>query len=102
VVGQFEGAVDGRPIRVTEVVVAMSYARTSLQHWDVATASGVMQQWRGWPHRFDCDGDYRSCRPDVTVWPRVSTEKTFEGAVGLLSRVRRVSHTGVGGIVSRS
>jgi hypothetical protein len=67
VVGQFEGAIDGRPVRGTVVVVAMSCLRRSQQHWDVATASGVVRQWRGWPHRADSDGDDRSRRPDVTV-----------------------------------
>jgi hypothetical protein len=46
--------------------------------------SGVVQQWRGWLHRVDSDGDDRSRRPDVTAWPCVSTEKTFEGAAGPL------------------
>jgi hypothetical protein len=43
VVGQFEGAVDGKPVRGTVAVVALSCPRTSQQHWDVATASGVVR-----------------------------------------------------------
>jgi hypothetical protein len=62
---------------------------------------GVALQGRGWPHKVDSDGDDRSSRPDVTAWPCVSTEKTFEGVAGPPSRARRVSRTGVGGIVSR-
>jgi hypothetical protein len=50
----------------------------------VAAARGVALQGRGWPHRVDSDGDDRSRRPDVTAWPCVSTEKTFEGAAGPL------------------
>jgi hypothetical protein len=72
----------------------MSCPHSSQQHWDVATTSGVVRQWQGWLHRFDCDGDDRSRRPDVTAWPCVSTEKTFEGAAGPPSRARRVSCTG--------
>jgi hypothetical protein len=63
---------------------------------------GVALQGRGWPQRVDSDGDDRSHWPDVTAWPCVSTEKTFEGAAGPPSRARRVSRTGVGGTVSRS
>jgi hypothetical protein len=101
-VGQFEGAVDGRPIRGTVAVVAVSCPRTSQQRWDVATVSGVVRQWRGWPHRADSDGDDRSRRPDVMAWPCIGTQKTFEGATGPPSRARRVSRTGAGGIVSLS
>jgi hypothetical protein len=54
------------------------------------------------PHRVDSDGDDRSRRPDVTVWPYIITEKTFEGAAGPPSRARRVSRTGVGDTMSRS
>jgi hypothetical protein len=64
--------------------------------------SGVVQQWLGLSHRVDSEGDDRSCRPDITAWPCVSTEKTFEGAAGPPLRVRRVSHTGVGGTMSQS
>jgi hypothetical protein len=39
--------------RGTAVVTAMSCPRTSQQRWDVATAPGVVLQWRGWPHRAD-------------------------------------------------
>jgi hypothetical protein len=84
VVGQFEGAVDGKPVRGTVTVVAMSCPRTSQQHWDVTTASGVVRQWRGWPHRADSDGDDRSRRPDVTVWSCISTYKIFEGVAAPL------------------
>jgi hypothetical protein len=102
VVGRFEGVVDGGPVRDTVAVVAMSCPRTPQQRRDVVTVPGVVQQWQGWSHRVDSDGDDRSCQPDVTAWPCVSTEKTFEGAAGPPSRVRRVSRTGVGGTVSRS
>jgi hypothetical protein len=57
VVGQLEGAVDGKPVRGTGAVVVTSCSRTSQQRWGVATASGVVRQWRGWPHRTDSDGD---------------------------------------------
>jgi hypothetical protein len=90
------------PVCGTVVVVAMSCPRAPQQRRDVATVSGLVQQWRGWLHRVDSDGDDRSCRPDVTAWPCVSTEKTFEGATGPPSRARRVSRTGAGGTVSRS
>jgi hypothetical protein len=63
----------GGGVRGTVVVVAMSCPRTSQQRWDVATVSGVVRQWRGWPHRVDSDEDDRSCRPDVTAWPCIST-----------------------------
>jgi hypothetical protein len=66
------------------VVVATSCPRASQQCRDVATVSGVEEQWRGWSHRVDSDGDNRSRRPDVTAWPCVSIEKTFEGVAGLL------------------
>jgi hypothetical protein len=91
-----------RAVRGTVAVVAMSCPRTSQRRWDVATASGVVRQWRGWPHRADSDGDDRSYRPDVMVWPCISTQKIFEGATGPPSRVWRVSHTGAGGTVPRS
>jgi hypothetical protein len=69
VVGQLEGAVDGEPVRGTVAVVAMSCLCTLQQRRDVATAFGVVQQWRGWPHRADSDGDAQSHGPDVTVCP---------------------------------
>jgi hypothetical protein len=72
------------------------------QHWDVVTVPDVVQQWRGWSHRVDSDRDDQSRRPDVTAWPCISTEKTFEGAAGPPSRARRISRTGVGGTASRS
>jgi hypothetical protein len=90
------------PVRGTVAVVVTSCPRTSQQCWEAITVPGVAQQWRGWSHRVDSDGDDQSRRPDVTAWPCVSTEKTFEGAAGLPSRARRVSHTGVGGTVSWS
>jgi hypothetical protein len=43
VVGQFEGAVDGEPVRGTVAAVAMSCLRTSQQRRDVATAPGVVR-----------------------------------------------------------
>jgi hypothetical protein len=58
--GQLEGAVDGKSVRGTVAVVAMSCPRTFQQRWDVATAPGVVRQWRGWQHRADSDGDDRS------------------------------------------
>jgi hypothetical protein len=87
--------------------------RHSGSHGDVLsprtpTASGChhssrrVRQWRGWPHRVDSDGDDRSRRPDVTAWPCVITEKTFEGVVGAPSRARRDSRTVVGGTASWS
>jgi hypothetical protein len=57
VVGQLEGAVDGEPVRGIVAVVVMSCLRTLQQRRDVATTPGVVQQWRGWPHRADSDGD---------------------------------------------
>jgi hypothetical protein len=102
VVGRFEGAVDGGPVLGTVAVMAMSCPRTLQQHRDVVIVPDVVRQWRGWPHKVDSDGDDRSCRPDVTVWPCVITEKTFEGAAGPPSRARRVSRTRVGGTASRS
>jgi hypothetical protein len=66
--GQFEGAVDRKPARGIVAVVAMSCPRTSQQRRDVATAPGVVRQWRGRPQRADSDEDARSRRPDVTAW----------------------------------
>jgi hypothetical protein len=73
VVGQFEGAVDGKPVRGTVVVVAMSCPRMSQQRRGVATASGVVRQWQGWLHRAHNDGDDRSRRPDVMAWSCINT-----------------------------
>jgi hypothetical protein len=102
VVGRFEGAIDGGPVRGTVAVMATSCPRALQQHRDVVTVRAVVRQWRGWPHRVDNDGDDRSRRPDVTAWPCVITEKAFEGATSTPSRARRVSRTGVGGTASRS
>jgi hypothetical protein len=99
--GQFEGAVNGGPVCGTVAVVATSCSRALQHHQDVVTVPGAALQWRGWPHRVDSDGKDRSRRPDVTAWPCIVTEKTFEGASGPPSRARRVSRTGVGGTVSR-
>jgi hypothetical protein len=85
----------------TVAVVATSCPRAPQQRRDVVIVPGVVRQWRGWPHRVDSDGDDRSRRPDVTVWPYGITEKTFEGAAPP-SRARRVSRIGVGGTASRS
>jgi hypothetical protein len=101
-VGQFEGAVDGGPVRGTVAVVATSCPRTSQQRREAVTVPGVAQQWRGWSHRVDSDGGDRSRRPDIMAWSCVSTEKIFKGAAGPPSRARRVSRTGVGGTVSLS
>jgi hypothetical protein len=84
VVGRFEGVVDGGPVRGTVAVVATSCPRAPQQRRDVVTLPGVVQQWRGWSHRVDSDGDDRSRRSDVTAWPCVSTKKTFKGAAGPL------------------
>jgi hypothetical protein len=84
VVGRFEGAVDGGPYGVQR----RAWWRPAPVHSNsarvVAAVLGVALQGRGWPHRVDSDGDDRSSRPDVTAWPCVSTEKTFEGAAGPL------------------
>jgi hypothetical protein len=101
-VGRSEGAVDGGPVRGTVAVVATSCPRAPQQRRDVVTVPGVVRQWRGWSHKVDSDGDDRSRRPDVTAWPYVSTEKTFEGAAGPPSRARHVSRTGVGDTASQS
>jgi hypothetical protein len=100
-VGRFEGVVNRGPVRGTVAVMATSCPRALQQHRDVVTVLGVARQWRGWPHRVNSDGEDRSRWPDVTTWPCVVTEKAFEGAVGLPSRARRASGTGVGGTVSR-
>jgi hypothetical protein len=84
VVGRFEGAVDGGPVRGAVAVVTTSCPRVLQQRRDVVTVPGVVQQWWGWPHRVDSDGDDRSRRPDVTTWPCVSTKNTFEGYAGPL------------------
>jgi hypothetical protein len=47
VVGRFEGAVDGGPVRGTVAVVAMSCPRAPQQRRDVVTVPGVVRQWRG-------------------------------------------------------
>jgi hypothetical protein len=94
--------VNGGPVLDTVVVVAMSCPRALQQHRDVVTVLGVVRQWRGWPHRFDSNGDDRSRWTDVTAWPCIVTGKAFEGAAGPPSRARRVSCTGVGGTVSWS
>jgi negative regulator of sigma E activity len=57
IVGQFEGAVDGEPVRGTVAVVVTSCPRTSQQRQEAITVLGVVQQWRGWLHRVDSDGD---------------------------------------------
>jgi hypothetical protein len=101
-VGGFEGVANEGPVPGTVAVVATSRPRALQQHRDVVTVPGVVQQWRGWPHRVDSDGKDRSSRPDVTTWPCIVTEKAFEGAAGPPSRARHVSRTGVGGTVSRS
>jgi hypothetical protein len=80
VVGRFEGAVDGGPVRGTVAVMVKSCPRALQQHRDVVTVPGVVWQWRGWPHRVDSDGDDRSRQPIVMAWPCVITEKAFEGA----------------------
>jgi hypothetical protein len=99
-VARFEGAVDGSPY----VAQWWSWRRLvpvcSNSTGDVVTVPSVELQWLGWPHRADSDGDDRLCRPDVTAWPCVVTEKAFEGAAGPPSRARRVSRTGVGDAVS--
>jgi hypothetical protein len=100
--GRFEGAVNGASVCGTVAVMATSCPHAPQQHRDVVTVPGVVQQWRGWPHRAESDGDDRSRRSDVTARPCVITEKTFEGAAGPPSRARRVSRTGVGGTTSRS
>jgi hypothetical protein len=102
VVGRFEGAVDGGPIRGTVAVMAASCPHALQQHRDVVTVPGVVRQWWGWPRRVDRDGDDRSRRPDVTGWPCVITEKTLRVLPAPLSRARRVSRTGVGGTTSRN
>jgi hypothetical protein len=56
VVGRFEGAVDGGPVRGTVAIMATSCPRAPQQRRDVTTVPGVVQQWRGWPHRADSDG----------------------------------------------
>jgi hypothetical protein len=82
--GRFEGVINGGPVRGTMVVVATSCPRALQQHRDVVIMPGVVRQWRGWPRRVYSDGKDRSCRPDVTAWPCIVTEKTFEGAAGPL------------------
>jgi negative regulator of sigma E activity len=67
VVGRFEGAVDGEPVRGTVAVVATSRPRASQQRQDVVTVPGVVRQWRGWSPRVDSDGDDQSRRPDVAA-----------------------------------
>jgi hypothetical protein len=47
VVGRFEGAVDGGPVRGTVAVVAVSCPRAPQQRRDVVTVPGVVRQWRG-------------------------------------------------------
>jgi hypothetical protein len=42
-----------------------------------------------------------SRRPNGMTWPCKFTRKQFEGVASPPSRARRVSHTGVGGAVSR-
>jgi hypothetical protein len=89
-------------VRGTVAVVVTSCPCALQQHRDVVTVLGVVRQWRGWPHRFDSNGDDCFRRPDVTAWPCIVTEKAFEGVVGPPSRARRVSRTGIGDTVSRS
>jgi hypothetical protein len=57
VVGRFEGVVDGGPVRDTVAVVATSCPCAPRQRRDVVTVPDVVQQWRGWSHRVDSDGD---------------------------------------------
>jgi hypothetical protein len=101
-VGRFEGVVDGGLVRGTVAVMATFCPRAPQQRRDVVTVPGVVRQGRGCSHRVDSDRDDRSRQPDVTAWPCVSTEKTFEGAAGPPSRARRCSRTGVDGTTSRS
>jgi hypothetical protein len=100
--GPIRGCRQRGPARGTVVVVATSCPRALQQHRDIVTVLSVVQQWWGWPHRFDSDGDDRSRRPDVTTWPCIVTTKAFEGAAGPPSRARCVSRMGVGGTVSQS
>jgi hypothetical protein len=82
VAGRFEGTVDAGPY----VAQWWSWRRLVPAHsnsvGDVVTVPGVALRWQGWPHRVDNDGDDRSSRPDVTVWPCAITGKVFEGAAG--------------------
>jgi hypothetical protein len=73
VVGRFEGAVNGGSVCGTVAVVATFCPHAPQQRRDVVIVPDVVRQWRGWPHRVDSDGDDRSRRPDVTVWPCVIT-----------------------------
>jgi hypothetical protein len=45
--GQFEGVVDGGPVRGTVAVMAASCPRAPQQHRDVVTVPGVVRHWRG-------------------------------------------------------
>jgi hypothetical protein len=67
-----------------------------------STASRMTMQWLGWLHRADGDG---GDAPDVTAWPRASTEHASVPLRGFrrpLLRVRRSGRTRVGGTVPRS
>jgi hypothetical protein len=99
---RFEGDVNGGPVRGTVAVVATSCPCALQQHRDVVIVPGVVRQWRGWLHRVDSDWKDYSYRPDVTAWRCIVTKKAFEGAASPPSRVRCVSHMGVGDTVSRS
>jgi hypothetical protein len=65
--GRLEGGINGRSYKVQwrawccPVLVRFNSVR------DVATVSGVMLQWRGWPHRANGEGVNRSRWTDVTA-----------------------------------
>jgi hypothetical protein len=100
-VGRPEGAVNGDPYEAQWQAWQRPVPVRSNSAGNVVAVPGVALQWRGWPHRADSDGEDRSRRPDVTAQSCVDTEKAFEGSTGPPSRARRVSHTEVGGTVSR-
>jgi hypothetical protein len=77
--GRLEGVVNRGPYEVQRQARRRLVPVRSNSAGDVVTAPGVAQQWRGWPHRADSDGDDRSRRPDVTAQSCVDTRKAFEG-----------------------
>jgi hypothetical protein len=66
-VGQLEGAVNGWTYEAQWRAWRRPVLARSNSVGDVVTMSGVMLQWRGWPHRADSDGEDCSRRPDVMV-----------------------------------
>jgi hypothetical protein len=75
--GRLEGSVDGGPYEVQWRAWRRPVPVRFDIVGDVVAVPGAALQWRGWPHKANSDGEYRSHRPDVTVRSCVVIEKAF-------------------------